>query len=111
MSLTANTEVRPKRDVVTPSIHACALSRGGVSWAEMPRAPFKLKGEGSEEAGQRSLQWVLLEKKNKTDQSVVQRGEVAGPPLFPSLLFPSLSWSGDLSHYPTSVRNPRVSRH
>ena len=38
-----------------PSIHACALSRGGVSQAEMPRAPFKLKGEGSEEAGQEGL--------------------------------------------------------
>ena len=55
VSLIANTEVCPKRDVVTPSIHACALSRGGVSQAEMPRAPFKLKGEGSEEAGQEGL--------------------------------------------------------
>lgn len=33
---------------MTSSIHTYALSRGGVSGAEMPRGPFKLKGEGSE---------------------------------------------------------------
>lgn len=65
VSLIASTELCPKTDVVTPSIHACALSGGGVSQAEMPRAPFKIKGEGSEEAGQGGLLWVLLGKKKK----------------------------------------------
>lgn len=47
---------------MTLSIHVGALSPGGVFQAEMPRAPCKLKAEGSEEAGQRPAVGLVRKK-------------------------------------------------
>lgn len=82
-----------------------------MSQAEMPRAPFKIKGEGSEEAGQGGLLWVLLGKKKKTvSKRGDPEGEVARHSLFPSVVPIPARIQRPIS-LPKFFQKPRVSRH